>query len=47
MKAFDIPTDSKIYEILTVHENDFVDIKEVGGEGTEHHFVDCARIRIV
>ena len=33
MKAFDIPTDGKIYEILTVHGNDFVDIKEVGGAG--------------
>lgn len=46
-RPFDIPTDGKVYEIVNIHENDFVDLREVNGNGIEHHYVDSTRIRII
>lgn len=44
---FDAPTDGGIYKVVFVHENDFVDIEDVDGNGVIHHNVDPARIRII
>ncbi|KAI5154188.1 hypothetical protein ENBRE01_3315 [Enteropsectra breve] len=42
---FDWQTDGKIYEIVNVHENGMVDLKELGSENIHHH-IDGSRIRI-
>lgn len=45
-RPFELETDGKIYEIVKIYENEFVDIKAIDSEEI-HHYVDGSRIRII